>query len=345
MSSYSIQSRNCETGDTSLVPSHPFRVFETRNQMENWRERVSYLYDVTLGDQSPAEFRLLAEAWKLGELVLNRNTNTAQLTYTRGHTHLRKVDPEYLHLRVLRRGASILNIDGRDYLQSAGKIHLVDYSRTMTATTMAVIQQGAFIPHSAIGYDPSIHPPIIEIDLLSPLGHILGDFIDGTFDQIQTMDAKSAAEFEPSFCAFVSAFVRNTLPEEVRPLFQAERSNSMHRFIDQNIHLSEIGIESLLAKFGAARATIYRDFENDGGVGRYVMERRLEKACDELGRCQPQRGLVQEIAEKWHFSSTSYFCRLFKQRFGVSPGEIAGRPEVAASLKGQNRLASVHRQR
>jgi AraC-like DNA-binding protein len=316
--------------DPMPQPIHRLKLSGSADLIEIWHAALSSWTDSVLYEKSFANFEVVAEAWKLGTLNIHRNTKNVPVKFTRHRRHLKNNEP-CLHVRVALHGDTLLDIEGRQYLLKAGRIQLIDYSRTLTGLSAQTTLLGTFIPHSAVGYDPSFHPPVIEIDMGSPLGRILADFIADTFERVRAMDARTTTALEPGFYAFISTYVRNTLPEMARPDFQAARSNSMHRFIDQNLHLPEIGIDTLLAKFGAARATIYRDFEDDGGIASYITGRRLDKACEELALSLPRRGLVTEVAEKWHFSSTSHFCKLFKEKFGVSPSEMAGQSELAIS--------------
>ena len=317
-------------GDDSAMPQPLLRLnlSGSPDLFEMWHEALSDWSDTVLYDKSFANFEFMAEAWKFGMLHIHRSEKNVPVKFTRMRRHLKNSEP-CLQVRVAWHGDTLLEIEGRQHFLKAGRIQLIDCSRSMFGLSARISLLGTFIPHSAVGYDPSVHPPVIEIDLGSPLGRILADFIADTFERVRTMDARTTAAFEPGFCAFVSTYVRNTLPESARPVFQTARSNSMHRFIDQNLHLPDIGIDTLLEKFGAARATIYRDFEEDGGIASYITNRRLEQASEELARSLPRRGLVTEVAEKWHFSSTSHFCRLFKEKFGVSPSEMAGQSDLA----------------
>jgi AraC-like DNA-binding protein len=71
------------------------------------------------------------------------------------------------------------------------------------------------------------------------------------------------------------------------------------------------------------RATIYRWFEHEGGLGAYIRNRRLREAADELV-CHPQRQVV-EIAYGLGFKSPSDFTRAFRRAFDLSPQDMRAR--------------------
>jgi AraC-like DNA-binding protein len=69
-----------------------------------------------------------------------------------------------------------------------------------------------------------------------------------------------------------------------------------------------------------SRAGLYRLFEPQGGVARYIQMCRLQQLRARLDdRAFDNRSLA-ELAPKLGFSGESHAGRLFKQAFGVSPG-------------------------
>jgi AraC-like DNA-binding protein len=56
-------------------------------------------------------------------------------------------------------------------------------------------------------------------------------------------------------------------------------------------------------------------------VERYILRRRLEDCADQLGGVSHDRRHVSEIAVAGGFSTLAHFCRTFRARYGMSPGE------------------------
>jgi AraC-like DNA-binding protein len=71
------------------------------------------------------------------------------------------------------------------------------------------------------------------------------------------------------------------------------------------------------------RATIYRWFEHEGGLGAYIRNRRLREAADELVRYPHVQ--VAEIAFGLGFQSASDFTRAFRRAFDMSPQDMRAR--------------------
>ncbi len=131
---------------------------------------------------------------------------------------------------------------------------------------------------------------------------------------------------------------------------QESRAQAVRAYIEDNLHDAGLGIDQLCRRFATSRRTLYRMFADDGGIARYVTERRLARAFDELGAASPARGLVKGVALSLGFADQKQFGRLFRQRFAIAPSDAVGlgstadrpAPEGGGSLQGdaQQRYAT-----
>ena len=79
-------------------------------------------------------------------------------------------------------------------------------------------------------------------------------------------------------------------------------------------------------RVGASSRTLARLFAQEGSSpGRYLQERRLERARQLLASPQGRRLDVAEVAYRHGFSSQAHFARAFKARYGMTPSEARGR--------------------
>lgn len=88
------------------------------------------------------------------------------------------------------------------------------------------------------------------------------------------------------------------------------------------IHYSEhIDLELLLKKHGLSRRTFYREWKKYRTISpaRYLMELRLEHACEELLN---SRKKIYEIALESGFSDSMYFDHCFVRYCGCSPQDF-----------------------
>jgi AraC-like DNA-binding protein len=88
-------------------------------------------------------------------------------------------------------------------------------------------------------------------------------------------------------------------------------------------------VQDIVQLTGMSRAGLYRLFEPQGGVARYIQLCRLQQLRERLDdRAFDDRPLA-ELAPMVGFSGESHAGRLFKQVFGIAPGAYR-----AASLRG-----------
>jgi AraC-like DNA-binding protein len=110
--------------------------------------------------------------------------------------------------------------------------------------------------------------------------------------------------------------------------------SSMKGFLHANLDDLDLGIDALRSTFHCSRSSIYRLFEPEGGVARFIREQRLHRCYRELTAPTALPRRVSEVAVRWGFENPSHFNRLFKAAFGVAPTEVvrqartstAGRP-------------------
>jgi AraC-like DNA-binding protein len=105
-----------------------------------------------------------------------------------------------------------------------------------------------------------------------------------------------------------------------RAALQAALMGRVRRYVEANLHDGELTPTRVVQALQLKRATIYRWFEHEGGLGAYIRNRRLREAADELVRF-PQLQ-VAEIAYGLGFHSASDFTRAFRRAFDMSPQDM-----------------------
>jgi signal transduction histidine kinase/DNA-binding response OmpR family regulator/ligand-binding sensor domain-containing protein len=98
----------------------------------------------------------------------------------------------------------------------------------------------------------------------------------------------------------------------------------MRRFIltlEQHLSDENIGVEELAQKMLISRVQLYRKLKalTNQSVTDFVRDYRLDRA---MAMLKERKGMVYEVAAGVGFSSESYFSRAFKERFGISPGQV-----------------------
>ncbi|MGJ7506369.1 AraC family transcriptional regulator [Variovorax sp. GT1P44] len=96
-------------------------------------------------------------------------------------------------------------------------------------------------------------------------------------------------------------------------------------YIKQNLGQEDLDASSVGAALNISGKHLQRLFRSQGtSLMRHVWQVRLEHAYALLRANVAGATSVQEIAWQCGFSTAAHFSRVFKQRFGVSPGSVMG---------------------
>ena len=89
--------------------------------------------------------------------------------------------------------------------------------------------------------------------------------------------------------------------------------------IDENIGNADLDMDTLASLMNMSRSRFYSRFKEitSETPSHYINSRRLGQAC-ELLHARPDLSIA-EISDTLGFNSQNYFCRRFKERYGVSP--------------------------
>jgi AraC-like DNA-binding protein len=97
----------------------------------------------------------------------------------------------------------------------------------------------------------------------------------------------------------------------------------LQQMVAENMRDEEFSIDQLAEQMNMSRSSFYRKIKalTDLTPIEYLKMRRLEQAATLL-----RQGLrITEVAERVGFTSSSYFAKCFKARFGVLPKDFVAR--------------------
>jgi AraC family transcriptional regulator, positive regulator of tynA and feaB len=95
--------------------------------------------------------------------------------------------------------------------------------------------------------------------------------------------------------------------------------------ISRQFQASELTPDAIAHRLGCSRAHLYRLFaRHDLTVAGYLREVRLQHARRRLAAAGP-RETIGDIAFRCGFEDAVHFTRLFRQKFGITPGAFRSR--------------------
>ena len=306
---------------------------ERRHCFDAWRETFRAMYDVNpLSDNVSGKESV--KAWLVNNLIF---TDVEFSSQSFRHDRRHATNSDYMSLQVYRKGLSRGSLAGTSFLMAPGDVHLFDFSREFFSIDEDSIVAGVIIPHDAIGYEPGRHPAHVSFSGDSAPGRFLANAFFALLDELPYLRDEEGKVLADGFCGLVQSLFAPTPFEDLASRrYRAERREAIHSYLDRNLSDPNLGADSLCDTFNMSRSSIYREFAEFGGVARYLVERRLDWAWNELMLAPPAHGHVKETANRCGFSDPAHFSRLFRRRFGVPPTavmnvESSSRPSVALS--------------
>ena len=95
----------------------------------------------------------------------------------------------------------------------------------------------------------------------------------------------------------------------------------VRKAVVRHLYSPSLGTAKLCLEAATSRSQLYRLFENQGGVARYIQRRRLSESFSVL--CDTSHDFsIGRVAEMLCFADASGFSRAFRREFGITPKEV-----------------------
>lgn len=297
-----------------------------QQQLLAWRERVGHVIDVLPSlTQVETPFNACIDRYDIGArrftdcrsdaLLLERSVARISTDNHRDYvfhvfTHggIESIEGISLPLRK-HPSASIIALD----LNQPVRMHR-GTCRMLTLFVPRATVDAAF-PHAE-----SIHGRMIENT--SPLAQLLIEHVEALSKSLHRMSANEAATaFDISVHLLLGAFGKQTkLSGNARSAVLAGMFDKARRYVQANLHRGTLTPETLFQTLKLPRSTLYRLFEQEGGLGAYIRNCRLREAVDELVSFPnlPVAGIAYGLG----FKSASDFTRAFRRAYGMAPQDL-----------------------
>jgi AraC-like DNA-binding protein len=349
MASYTRQDglAHAEVPDARIVRSS-FSTYasEVDQQLLAWRDRVGHVVDVLPSKaQIAGGFSGRIDRYAVGELVFTDSETDAmslERSVARVSTDVRR---DYVfHIFVqgeVDTGVSMRK--KRSALNSVQGIVVFDMDQPFRVQRSACQVLTMFVPRATVEATfpdaDSIHGRVLEHG--APLTQLATNHALALSRDLAAMSAAQAArEMEAGAQLLLAAFRKQArLSGDARAAVQAAVMSQVRRYVEANLNQPELSPSSVVDALQLKRATIYRWFEHEGGLGAYIRNRRLREAADELVRFPHLQ--VIDIAYGLGFNSASDFTRAFRRAYGMSPQDARARALVLQQA-GKVELMSSH---
>lgn len=251
-------------------------------------------------------------------------------TLARGPATLRRSDIDGLNI-LINRSAMVGDCDGRAVSAPPGALQFRDMSRLASSRVDSVDVLTLLVPRHLVPLAllrPDVHGLVLPPD--EPGVRLIDAHMATLIDLAEVL---SEAQLEAATQAILLVAAHVTGAEvsiggaELAALQGAVR-RAAAEYIERRVQAMElpINIDAVAHAGGVSRATLYRAFDGEGGVNRFIQDRRLHHARGALRRRRGASPTIAEISHRYGFASPNHFSRLFRACYNYSPSEV-GAPE------------------
>jgi AraC-like DNA-binding protein len=250
----------------------------------------------------------------------------ATLSHTRAHVAARSNHAMILHLQL--RGESLNTQDGRETLIRAGDYTLCDSSRPYGLAFNSLNDMlSVRIPHKLF-YERIPAPEAlicVHMPGQSGISAIVSQLIRSCWQQfLSGSDPLTGTRLASNMLDLLATSYSSVCAHQLEDSSVVRsRRLLIRRFIEDHLHDPDLSIARLATAFRCTPAYLHKLFRAEGeSIWRYILHRRLETAARWI-RDPLYRGVhLNDIAFRLGFKSGTHFGRVFKERFGETPGEF-----------------------
>ena len=228
------------------------------------------------------------------------------------------------------RGSTRTWFDGREYLTRKGDIAVAMSAKGTVFDTKDLVTFAAIFPLDLLGIDRRLvsAPKVIPAESLE--NRILSSAMEIWQNELKGLRRADAGLLEASVLGLLRGVLQYGA-EAVKQNGDAEkaRSHAIREFLEAEWDRPDLGVDLICSTFNTSRTTIYREFEENGGIAGFVTRRRLQIALNALASGPPHRGRIQEVASKVGFTDPAHFSKAFRRHFGFSPSDVFPLAEIS----------------
>jgi AraC-like DNA-binding protein len=206
------------------------------------------------------------------------------------------------------------------------RISIQDFACSYSGTSESSTSLGVLIPRHLIHCHDRIHKdkPVFSWSLNSPQGLLLRHALESIWASLPDTTTHEAPAMAAGFVGLLNGLLSAEISREEKAAMQSASFAAIRDYIRANMHRPDLSATEICKAFNCSRPTLYRLFQEHGGVQSYIRNQRLNRCYHELVRNRYTKKRIGQIAEQWGFSDPGHFSRLFRKTYGTSPSEMAG---------------------
>ncbi|MGB0564260.1 MAG: helix-turn-helix transcriptional regulator [Spirulinaceae cyanobacterium] len=310
-------------------------MFPSEQRFAAWRQFTSPVMSVELPEARAEAYTFNYRGYLADKLVFGRATFDP-MGFGRGAAQATTETPEQISLQFYTAGQAQGSLEnGTPLLLRPDRIVLHDLAHSYCGAAENCGVMSVMIPRRLLTHHDRIYSqtPIVTWPIASPSGRLLKTTLETIWQELPHQTPAEAAIANAGFLGLLNGLLSGQWTEETRSAVERVTLQVMQAYVQAQLHRADLGVEDLCRTYGCSRSKVSRLFSPCGGVMYYIRQQRLHRCFQILKHLDPASRLsVKAIAARWGFTNPTQFSRLFKQEFGMTPGELKALLPPTASL-------------
>ena len=283
-----------------LVPVALFdyQLFEPADRLPAFRDVLSDVYDIdAIGNRD--EFKVLATGYMVDNILFNTVSFTPS-TFHRNTSHLQGDEQNFLVLEFMLEGRQLVTMNSRHIHMTKGTIYLRDWGQEFKSDSDHMRLHSVVIPRNRLKSSQYLNEkhPIFSLSIDEASGELISKTWLHLLSQFSSTSVSDVKILTSDFLSMLDDLLGYNSTNKPNTSF-----DSMCQYIMSRLH-NEISASEICNHFHVSRSSVYRAFESEGGIKRYITKERLRNCYLELRSADPSRTKVSDTYQSWGFDMT-----------------------------------------
>ncbi len=266
-------------------------------------------------------FRVHAVSYALDGLFIHLFDNVPH-RFERSRAQIERDRVDVIAFQHLFEGDAAGDFDGRPMEAGEGSVYVIDFARPVVVAESRPVRLMLVVATRALALkwlgDPErLHGRVIAPGEAIPYTDCLHEIAAG----LETLARDEASRVAERLMSALSRAVDATDGAVSRERAVVLRAR---HYVDAHLGDHDLTPQRVADALKMSRTTVYRLFEAEGGVERFIFGRRLAHVHAALTDPAENRTL-SDLAERCGFANPDHFGRLFRRAYGISPSEMRAR--------------------
>jgi AraC-like DNA-binding protein len=308
-----------------LVPSHGFETAKLppKEQFDFYRDELSVfgkfgLPDGKLGNSGFFAKRTGYTVGPLYAVLSNGEAHSFEQTAREASVKL----PDHWVLVQRSKGRAEIDFGSNIQRFEGGRLELWSMAKARRGRTSANESMFLVLPRDLFPGLEALMDGLTEADGANFIHPLLNDYLASLTDLLPNITAKEAPAVAEATFAIIRACISHTSDAvaAAQSPIMATHFERAKRYIETKLTLGRLTPDNLCADLGVSRRQLYKIFEKQGGIAKYIRSRRLN-VCHAALSASHGRSIAQ-IAADHGFTDAAQFSRQFRAEFGYNPSEV-----------------------